>query len=156
MLGLICFSKTGKYSRQLEEIFIDIPLKRFINPTEQKCLDDFGRMSKCKTTTKHLNIRIAKYNSNRKVKNLATMGNKKDKKEDESKIVSDTNAWITVSDKAVFVNIPVEVAQEIPVSEWTNEEGVTLKRITLVGSRQILENLIDGKKKGVPLGYFKE
>lgn len=119
------------------------------------------KMSKCKTNTKHLYIRVAKSNSNRKmVKCMAeTMKNKKDQKEekaDESKIVSDTDAWITVSDNAVFVNIPVEVAEKIPISEYTNSEGVTLKRLTLVGAKSILEKLISGEKKGVPLGYFKE
>ena len=73
----------------------------------------------------------------------------------ESKI-ENSDSWITVSDKAVFINIPVEVAEKIPVSEYTNDEGVTIKRLVLVGSRKTLEKLVNGEKKGVPLGYFKE
>lgn len=153
LVGFISFSKTGSHSKEIDEIF---KLRKRLK--EQKKLEDFDKMSKCKNDTKHLYIRVAKINSNRKlVKNMAkTMKTKNKETDDESKIVSDTDAWITVSENAVFVNIPVEVAEKIPISEYTNSDGVTLKRLTMVGSKKILENLIEGKKKGVPLGYFKE
>ena len=84
-----------------------------------------------------------------------TIDRKKAGENTESKI-ENSDSWITVSDKAVFINIPVEVAEKIPVSEYVNEEGITIKRLVLVGSRATLEKLVNGEKKGVPLGYFKE
>ena len=84
-----------------------------------------------------------------------TIDRKKADENTESKI-ENTDSWITVSDNAVFINIPVEVAEKIPVSEYTPEGGETVKRLVLVGSRKTLEKLVNGEKKGVPLGYFKE
>lgn len=84
-----------------------------------------------------------------------TIDRKKADENTESKI-ENTDSWITVSENAVFINIPVEVAEKIPVSEYTPENGETVKRLVLVGSRKTLEKLINGEKKGVPLGYFKE
>lgn len=84
-----------------------------------------------------------------------TIDRKKADDNKESKI-ENSDSWITVSDNAVFINIPVEVAEKIPVSEYTNKEGITLKRIVLVGSRKTLEKLVNGEKQGVPLGYFTE
>ena len=84
-----------------------------------------------------------------------TIDRKKADENTESKI-ENTDSWITLSENAVFINIPVEVAEKIPVSEYTPENGETVKRLVLVGSRKTLEKLVKGEKKGVPLGYFKE
>lgn len=84
---------------------------------------------------------------------------KKEEKADdqESKIVNADDSWITVTDKAVYINISIKDVKDIPVSEWENEEtGDKKERITLVGSRALLEKVINGEKKGVPLAYFKE
>lgn len=70
--------------------------------------------------------------------------------------IENSDSWITLGENAVFINIPVEVAEKIPVSEYVDKEGMTLRRLVLVGSRKTLEKLVNGEKKGVPLGYFKE
>lgn len=84
-----------------------------------------------------------------------TITRKKASEIKDSKI-ENSDSWITVSDTAVFINIPVEVAEKIPVSEYVDKEGMTLRRLVLVGSRKTLEKLVNGEKRGVPLGYFKE
>lgn len=81
---------------------------------------------------------------------------RKDAEDNKESKIENSDSWITVTDNAVFINIPVDVAEKIPVSEYTNKEGVTIKRLTLVGSRKTLEKLVKGEKQGVPLGYFKE
>ena len=85
-----------------------------------------------------------------------TIDRKKEASENKESKIENSDSWITVSENAVFVNIPVEVAENIPVSEYTNKEGITLRRIVLVGSRKTLEKLVSGEKQGVPLGYFKK
>ena len=165
MVGLINFSRTGKFSKELEEIFIARAYDKIKKKLgTQKSLDDFlkkeiDKMSKCKTITKHLNSRQDNSNGNRKVKYLVDKNTKKEEKADdeESKIVNAKDAWITVTDKAIYINISLKDVKDIPVSEWENEEtGEKKERITLVGSRALLEKVINGEKKGVPLAYFKE
>lgn len=74
MVGLINFSRTGKFSKELDEIFIDRAYDKIKKKLgSQKSLDDFlkkeiDKMSKCKTITKHLNSRQNNSNGNRKVK----------------------------------------------------------------------------------------
>lgn len=168
MVGFINYSKTGKHNKELEEIFkqeqIDKAYEKALKIAgNQKTLDEFiekmknDRMSKSKTVKKHLYIRIAKNDSNRKLVRMVKKENKKPKADEQEGSLENTkDAWISVTDKAVFINISLEDVEAIPVSEWENKDGDKKERIVLVGSKALLEKVINGEKKGVPLAYFKE
>ncbi len=61
-----------------------------------------------------------------------------------------TDSWINVSEngKAVFINIP---EKDLVLTEYQGEQ-----RVSFVTSMVSIENLVNGKNKGVKLGRFKD
>jgi hypothetical protein len=75
-----------------------------------------------------------------------------------SKIIESNDCWLSTNKNAVYINLDTDDLKRLPVEkyEYFDRLGnkVTGTRITLIASRQNLQELVNGTKRGVKLGLF--